>query len=75
MKDDIDLMIMRICQDNTYLLGLLPEIKEIIAAWKSDRKFYERVLTRAVSLPKGQLPDGEDYYCCMLNGNVKVFRK
>lgn len=38
-------------------------------------KAYKQALTRAVALPKGQLPDGQNYYTTMLCGNVIVMRK
>lgn len=71
---EVKMIIENICKDNRYLLDE-PELLDIIQEWEKDRKFYERVLTDAVSLPAGELPAGKDYYCCLMCGNVKVFRR
>jgi len=37
-----------------------------------EMNLYKKALTKACSLPKGQLPNDKDYYSVMLNGNVIV---
>lgn len=39
---------------------------------RRELRLYKAALTRAVSLPKGQLPHGEGYCSVMLNGQVVV---
>ena len=39
---------------------------------RNELNRYKQALTRAVALPKGQLPHGQGYFTCMLNGNVVV---
>jgi len=38
-------------------------------------KYYKQALTKAVSLPKGVLPDSEQYYTQYINGQVQVVKK
>lgn len=39
---------------------------------KEQLNLYKKALTRSVSLPKGVLPDGDDYYTWMWEGNVLI---
>ena len=50
----------------------LNEAHSIIKLLISELKLYRQALTKAVSLPKGVLPDTKDFYTVMFNGNCKV---
>lgn len=39
---------------------------------KRENSLLRQALTRAVALPMGQLPHGDEYFTTMLNGNVIV---
>lgn len=41
---------------------------------KRELNLYKQALTKAVSLPKGVLPDTKDWYTVMLNGSCIVKR-
>ena len=42
---------------------------------EEELKYYKQALTKAVSLPKGVLPDSEQYYTQYINGQVQVVKK
>ena len=45
---------------------------EIIRQLGSELNLYRQALTRAVSLPKGQLPHSDQYSTMMLDGKVEL---
>jgi len=42
---------------------------------EEELRLYKQALTKAISLPKGVLPDGDNYYTWMNNGNCIVEKK
>lgn len=60
-------------------LGTWPQLQEHWKYMRAETKRLKRensllrqALTRAVALPMGQLPHGDEYFTTMLNGNVIV---
>lgn len=46
-----------------------------VAKELENLKYYKQALTKAVSLPKGVLPDSDQYYTQYINGQVQVVKK
>lgn len=66
------------CESLEWQGGTIHQVKEAIKNLVEQNKmveFYKQALTKSVSLPKGVLPDGEQYYTEFINGQVEVARK